>query len=467
MSYSDVNKDNEISKITNELVDIKEKIKKINNILETKIKNLLNKSKQFHIDINDILNTNDITDINNIIINIDNSCGKNLLRNKETCNAYVLDLLNKVNEMYMNIKNCILKELLKSIGFNIEISSEIDDEKLERMINFVSELNDTDKNIFKDTFGDRSFRNNIEQIYNFLNIYYENFVYKPYGLSVKYNLDVYTKKILFKIISYTNKLEDSNLFLNHILNKRYVDYLNKFIDNIKKYTNEVKNSILTEDSIIQQYTIKGITDLDNLFNDLNKINEGIEVFINCYKKISDLENIFDQLENIKLSNIQLNEYNKKLSNEISEKIKDCRKYEQISSIKKFINAKTELGDFEEHIKNTLSSVVSTIKDLYDSFTNLQRLNFFNCDQKITEMKKHLSDLEIINVSIYKQIYTYIMSIPAIDNVINDCIRELVNKEPIELDPLKADIIIIINTLTEIAKKSNIKMKLRIEWKKDE
>jgi hypothetical protein len=60
-----------------------------------------------------------------------------------------------------------------------------------------------------------------------------------------------------------------------------------------------------------------------------------------------------------------------------------------------------------------------------------------------------------------------MSIPAIDNVINDCIRELVNKEPIELDPLKADIIIIINTLTEIAKKSNIKMKLRIEWKKDE
>jgi hypothetical protein len=60
MSYSDVNKDNEISKITNELLDIKEKINKINNILETKIKNLLNKSKQFHIDINDILNTNDI-----------------------------------------------------------------------------------------------------------------------------------------------------------------------------------------------------------------------------------------------------------------------------------------------------------------------------------------------------------------------------------------------------------------------
>jgi hypothetical protein len=466
MSYSDVNEDNEISKITNELLDINKKINEIYNILGTKIKNLLIKSKQFHIDINDILNTNDITDINNIIINIDNSCGKNLLRNKETCYAYILDLLNKVNKMYMNIKNCILKELLKSIGFNIEISSEIDDEKLEHMINLVSELNDTDKNIFKDTFGDRSFRNNIEQIYNLLNVYYTNFVRKSYGLSVKYDLNVYTKKLLFKIISYTNKLEDTNLFLNHILNKGYIDYLKKFVDNIKKYTNEVKNSILTEDSIIQQYTIKGITDLDNLFNDLNKINEGIEAFINCYKKISDLEKIFDQLKNIKLSNIQLNEYNKKLSNEISEKIKDCRKYEQISSIKEFINAKTELGDFEEHIKNTLSSVVSTLKELYNSFTNLQKFNFFNCDQKITEMRKYLSNLEI-SASIYKQIDIYIMSIPAIDNVINDCIRELVNKEPIELDPLKADTIIIINTLTEIAKKSNIKMKLRIEWKKDE
>jgi hypothetical protein len=467
MSYSDVNEDNEISKITNELKDIREKIDKIYNILETKIKNLLNKSKQFHIDINDILNTNDITDINNIINNIDNSCGKNLLRNKETCNAYITDLLNKVNERYMNIKNCILKELLKSIGFNIEISSEIDDEKLEHMINFVSELNDTDKNIFKDTFGDRSFRNNIEQIYNLLDTYYRNFVKKSYGFSVKYDLNVYTKKILFKISSYTNKLEDTKLFLDHILDRGYVDYLNKFIDNIKKYKNEVKNSILTEDSIIQQYTIKGISDLDNLFNDLNKINEGIEVFINCYKKISDLQKIFDQLKNIKLSNIQLNEYNEKLSNEISEKIKDCRKYEQISSIKEFINAKTELGDFEEHIKNTLSSVVYTINDLYNSFTKLQKQNFFNCDQKITEMRKYLSNSKIINESVYKQLCIYIMSIPAIDNVINDCIRELVNKEPIELDPLKDNSMMIIKTLTEIAKKSDIKMKLRIEWKKDE
>lgn len=458
MSSSSINEDEEISKIANDLQDISEKSNEIYNIL-AKMKDLLNISMQLHINISNVYNVDE--NYNKLIDNVYNECKKDLLKNRDECKAYIIDFYNKVNEMYRDIKNFILKELLKSIGFDIKISSEISDDKLKNMITKVSELDDIDKDIFKDTFKDKLFENNVEEISELIDTYYINFVYRGYGTGVKFSLDANIKRLLFKIISYTGKLNDINLFLKHIVDKQYIELLKKFNDNIKNYKNEAKNSAVTEDNLLQQYTINGITDLDNLFSDLNEINDGINAFINCHKKLPDLEKILTRLGSIKLSYVQLIQDNDRLTKEISEKVNECKKYEQINSIKDFINAKKELEDFETSIREVLKSIFSTINDLYTSITKLQQIISLNCTKNITEIKKYLSEMNL-DASICKQIDIYLKYISDIDNILNNCIKDLVNMKSLDLDLSTVNYNIIIPALSELSKKVNLKIKLKIE-----